>query len=679
MSRYSSGNSYSQLRRVVLLLGIVVILPTLCLVWFLLQTVKNERLAVRQRLIDFYQVRLDDAADAFEKRWLSNLEYLKSRVVPKSCWPYEVITDSAERITVDGLLIFDRQGNLLYPLIAESGTSQYDLPSDFDEAWELEFVSKDIESARRQYQLLADRADSEWIRIKAIMGLMRCLKKSGRLDEAIQRGYSVVNSVDTEWSDPAVLTQIGRIRIMLVGLLKEAGSENFTRELFRLLAGLEDGRFLTSECMAFPSSTRIFMFNQAITLAEDLKSGEGITEDLNILREMLIFEELSRQAASADVTMNTSDSLPEGKIEEIQLLDDRVYGMRYSARDRITFVFFTPESLRDYLNETVKDLEDSLVSCGIRDFSGRQIIAPADSMGETFIRKALSDTCLSGWQVELYYKNEDVFKSVADKQAALYIWSAILVIAIITGAGILAGRSLNRQIKLNRLKNDFIATVSHELKTPLASMRLLVDTLLEGRYRDQQQVHEYLELVSRENHRLSRMIENFLSFSRMERNKLTLDKTLTHPKHIINDAINSVKTGYHKSKCHLEVEIADDLPEIWVDPDGMVTVLVNLLDNACKYTYDDKKQIRLRVYHDQDRVCFEVSDNGMGMSKRTVKKIFDRFYQADQSLSRRTEGCGLGLSIVKFIIDAHRGKISVQSKPGDGSTFTVSIPANNHK
>jgi two-component system phosphate regulon sensor histidine kinase PhoR len=104
----------------------------------------------------------------------------------------------------------------------------------------------------------------------------------------------------------------------------------------------------------------------------------------------------------------------------------------------------------------------------------------------------------------------------------------------------------------------------------------------------------------------------------------------------------------------------------------MVTVLVNLLDNAYKYSYDDK-HIELRVFTEDSSVCFCVSDKGAGMSRRSAKKIFKRFYQVDRSLSRHAEGCGLGLSIAKFIVDAHKGSISVESKPGEGSTFTVRL------
>ena len=119
--------------------------------------------------------------------------------------------------------------------------------------------------------------------------------------------------------------------------------------------------------------------------------------------------------------------------------------------------------------------------------------------------------------------------------------------------------------------------------------------------------------------------------------------------------------------------IDENLPFVSADKDAMVTVIVNLLDNACKYSYNDK-QIEMRVFVESSQVCFSVKDNGIGMNRRVVKKIFDKFYQADDSLSRRAGGCGLGLSIVKFIVDAHKGRIIVKSEPGKGSVFTIKVP-----
>jgi signal transduction histidine kinase len=205
-------------------------------------------------------------------------------------------------------------------------------------------------------------------------------------------------------------------------------------------------------------------------------------------------------------------------------------------------------------------------------------------------------------------------------------------------------------------------------------MRLLVDTLRDGHCQDTQLVQDYLQMISKENARLSSLIEEFLTFSRMERNKAKFDQSLLQTEEIVRAALEAVGDRLQAPGCRLDLELAPEMPNIIGDRDALVTVLVNLLDNALKYSGEEKK-IRLRGFASDGHVHLEVQDNGVGFSRSAAKKIFDRFYQVDQTLARRAGGCGLGLSIVKFIVDAHHGSVTAQSQPGKGSCFTVQLPA----
>ncbi|MHC4737506.1 MAG: sensor histidine kinase [Planctomycetota bacterium] len=310
----------------------------------------------------------------------------------------------------------------------------------------------------------------------------------------------------------------------------------------------------------------------------------------------------------------------------------------------------------------------------IVDGSGKYIsgMEKPTPTAEAFLRSSIGGH-FPDWQVELYFRGNDIFDSTASKQTAIYLWTGALVVVLILAAGGFATQAVGKQIRLNRLKNDFIATVSHELKTPLSSMRVLVDTLLEGNYEGEKTATDYLHLISKENERLSRLIDNFLTFSRMERNKKAFDIGRVRPAEIAQTAAEAVQTKLIKDKCRLDVSIDEGLPDVSADKDAMVTVLINLLDNAYKYSYDNKR-IELRVFREDSFICFLVKDDGIGMTRRQTKKIFDRFYQADSSLSRQAEGTGLGLAIVKFIVDAHKGQIRVDSKVSFGSVFKVLLP-----
>ncbi|HVW07318.1 MAG TPA: HAMP domain-containing sensor histidine kinase [Bryobacteraceae bacterium] len=261
------------------------------------------------------------------------------------------------------------------------------------------------------------------------------------------------------------------------------------------------------------------------------------------------------------------------------------------------------------------------------------------------------------------------FDLVAKRRIASYVWIGLLAIALVAVSALAAGQLLKRQWQIAALKTDLVAAVSHELKTPVASVRVLVDTLLTDEQPDAAKTRDYLELIAGENHRLGRLIENFLTFSRLERNRQRFEFTDVDP----GDVVKAAMKAQSGSASGLSVLISPDLPRIRADEDAMVTVLRNLLDNASKYTPGEKR-IAIRAYRENARVVFAVEDNGIGIAPSEQKRIFRRFYQVDRRLTRDGGGCGLGLSIVEFIVRAHGGTIHVESEPGQGSTFFVAVP-----
>lgn len=297
---------------------------------------------------------------------------------------------------------------------------------------------------------------------------------------------------------------------------------------------------------------------------------------------------------------------------------------------------------------------------------------------ETLIDKAIATISigplLPGWRLALSADNHALFDTAADRKITAYLWTGSAVVAAMTVLAFFIARSFGRQVQLARLKNDLVATVSHELKTPLTAMRALVETLLDAEKFDEKTTREYIELLARENTRLSRLIDNFLTFSRLERNKFNFKFERVRPQQIVDDAIAAIGERRHQPACHFESHTQPDLPLVLADHDALTTALINLLDNAWKYTGSEKR-ITLRAEAQNGGVRFAVEDNGIGISTQESRRIFHRFYQVDRNLTRSVEGCGLGLSIVESIVEAHRGSVSVDSEIGKGSTFAIKIPA----
>ena len=299
---------------------------------------------------------------------------------------------------------------------------------------------------------------------------------------------------------------------------------------------------------------------------------------------------------------------------------------------------------------------------------------PPGKESERFFLSLPAEMSMPGWRLALSLNDQRLFDTAADQRIATYVWIGVLVFATVIVLAALALRLVRRQVALTQLRNDLVANVTHELKTPLSSMRLLVDTLLNSQPLHEQTAREYLQLIAQENLRLSRLIDNFLTFSRMERNKYAFGFREVPAADIVEGAITAVSERIHVPGCQFTTQIAPDLPSVLADADAMVTAVVNLLDNAYKYS-GEEKQISLSAGAQDGSVFFAVKDNGIGLSPRDTKRIFKRFFQVDQRLSRSRGGCGLGLSIVKFIVSAHHGAVRVESQPGRGSTFIISLPA----
>jgi len=739
----STGN---QLRWVVLLLAIAIILPTVCLLWFMSQAVGNQSLAIRQKLSVSYLQRLEILSNRIDDLWSARISVIEDETAVQS-QPIEIFdrhtgrdSGTNEPNICNAVMIYDRMGKLVYPV---TGGDDYpnEFPPGFNLAWNAEFTDKNYPRAIQLYEQFVDSADDGYyLRYSALLGQIRCLRKSGEFDQAVTLCREMTYGKIPEDVSVSSVALIAKARILLVNLKSQTQEgvgrsdlENLIGSAINYIPGSGSGFLL------MPSGTRIFLLRKALEIIEKSEWAQELNAQVLRAKELLSAEELSTAAIERYDTGTISEPYSEKDANDLVSIlsatQEMIEGVEFSglteqvieeAKQQIskvldayqarkvgagpfsrpafaTFESWSEDSLRRlelpedtfgiYHNSGGKtyllltkakeflldfdlsgaDFEELGVSYRITDSFGTYACGLKNPEKAAFLTAPLGKYFPS-WNVEIHFKDIDIFETTADKQKVVYLWTGLLAIAVMFAAGLLATRVVGKQIRINRLKNDFIATVSHELKTPLASMRVLVDTLLEGSYRDQQQVTDYLQLISKENERLSGLIDNFLTFSRMERNKQSFAMSRTSPAAIARDAAEAVKTKFSMGQCKFEVNIREDLPEVSADRDAMITVLINLLDNAYKYSYDNK-QIELRVSPEDSLVCFYVSDNGRGMSRRSVRKIFNRFYQADSSLSRHVEGCGLGLSIAKFIVDAHKGTISVESKSDKGSTFTVKLPA----
>jgi len=244
---------------------------------------------------------------------------------------------------------------------------------------------------------------------------------------------------------------------------------------------------------------------------------------------------------------------------------------------------------------------------------------------------------------------------------------------ILGGLGFLA-YAIRRERRLNELKSEFISNVSHELKTPLSIISMFGEMLAEGRTKSPEQAHEYAEIIWRESVRLGRLIDNVLDFAKMERGMGVYEFGEADLGEVVERAVELSSRRVHGAEMTITSEIEPELPMVHkLDANAFTLAVMNLIDNAIKYAVDGKK-IAVTLKRDGDRLVLAVRDWGSGIDPEEHERIFERFYRSRAVRLKPIRGSGIGLALVQHIAHAHGGEAVVDSKVGEGSTFSISIP-----
>jgi len=653
-AKLGSGGHDRGLWPVLLLMLVAVLVPTAGVLWFMSQAVNQQRDVARQRLSEAYRGQLGLLRERLDSNWEQRAAGLSSRMGHNA--PPMVFQQTISAGLADSVIYLAPDGSVAYPapttwpsfgvgvampFLGDTADPAERRP-DWIEARALESRRETLAAAAAAYARMANEKDNS-LAARAVQAQVRCLVQSGNKEAAIQ----VIQQQFGRGRLAAVADRQGRIiaadeQLLVLNLLPREDHRYLSaaRRLHAMLTNYERSEL--------PSAQRLFLMEEM----RALKPGQYLSEFPTYDAEALAARFLDADRARAGDSVLRLSGTPD--IWKLTSTDGRIIGL-YRSETVLA-------SIRRFLDQQnfSKDLQFA--------------VTPPGAKAVHYDEETPAGPRLPGWQITLTLQNSEQFDAIARRQMASYVWIGFLVITAMALLALVAGQALRRQMRLASLKTDLVAAVSHELKTPLSSMRLLVDTLLDDPKFDPQKTREYLELIANENSRLSRLIDNFLTFSRMERDRQKFKFGETTPAKIAEAAVAAAGERFHSPQCRLDVDVAPGLPPLHADDDALVTALLNLLDNAYKFTPQEKR-IKLRAYCESGRVCFDVADNGIGLSPREQKKVFRRFYQVDRQLARQAGGVGLGLSIVEFIVKAHSGKIQVSSQPGAGSTFTISLPA----
>jgi signal transduction histidine kinase len=343
---------------------------------------------------------------------------------------------------------------------------------------------------------------------------------------------------------------------------------------------------------------------------------------------------------------------------------------------------FKPEFIRnrliaEYLTHDFPNPDQAIVVRVVAD-DGSIVYETAPTPNGRFeVERALETPSLRGLRLALRYKDLSIEQDV--RRWEMGTLALIGFIDLMLGAGLfLVYSNVRREAHLSRLKSDFVANVSHELKTPLALIRLFAETLELGRVPTEDKARQYYRVINKESQRLTQLINNILDFSRIEAGRKEYRFALTNVGRIVSDVLEAYRFQIEQQGFELKVDVEPDLPEVEADNEALGQALLNLVNNAIKYS-GETRSIALTVRGVGDQVVISVADRGIGVPKAEHRKIFEKFYRGEASLVHETKGSGLGLSLVEHIMEAHGGSVEIESTPGKGSTFTLLLPRTQKK
>lgn len=280
---------------------------------------------------------------------------------------------------------------------------------------------------------------------------------------------------------------------------------------------------------------------------------------------------------------------------------------------------------------------------------------------------------LPTWSLALYREGSSLFASLIQPEKGLFLYIFIAILIILSCGLFFTLLTINNEINLSRMKSNFISTVSHEFRSPLTSIRQMAEMLVRGRVTSKEKQQKYYTTILQQSERLSHLIENILDFSKIEEGHKVFRFERADIIPVVKEIVETFQKLTGDDGFQINLKIPDPLPQIVFDRVAIAQVFHNLIDNACKYS-GESRIIEVYLYSDVNWVAISIRDQGIGITKEEQEKIFSRFYRAGEELSQTVKGSGIGLTIVKQIVDAHHGEITLESSPGKGSIFTVKLP-----
>jgi signal transduction histidine kinase len=696
-------------KRAILLFAAIVLILSVILTVFAIREAERDKL-VKQTEIDqeheIIATSVDEQIAAIiGKSEVASLKLLRSA---QGMRDENQLAEVAKKIKesermVDEIFSIDRTGRISFPLfqplynlngdaeLGAKGPSKIENDPLFVSAEAAEFKTRNYSLAIDNYrQLLRSTSDGS-SRALLLNRIARCYKLSGNSGAALRTYNQIVSDYPIESSaDGIPYALIALFQMGTIHTERDRNSESIEAYLELHDALLEP--------------------KWSISQAQFRYQLDQVKDKLNSLRQRVNREDLGKDIASRWTEAEQLEQKRLRRMETIQTIAQKmqsIFSMHELDSANETSPFFrlaeTTEREPLLISYTFPDsdsmfgfsmdyefLEKEIMPSILARLPSRegfvvQIVDEGDFViaREEIPEELSADPLLSysrgftdnipSWVVRIYQTSPSEAERRFSLRRNIYVLSVVVVIVAILFGGIMAIRGTAKELRLAKLKSDFVSTVSHEFRTPLTSIRYLAELLQRGRVKEESKKQQYYESITHESERLSRLIENILDFSKIEAGMKEYEFEETDVAEMCKDVISRFQEQVTPEEFALESEIAEDLPKIFADKEALPRALFNLLDNAVKYS-GDSRNIKFRSWSDKNKIFLQVEDQGIGIKKDDQDKVFEKFYRSGNIQNSTIKGSGIGLTIVFHIIEAHGGEVIFESELGKGTEVTLQIP-----
>ncbi len=411
---------------------------------------------------------------------------------------------------------------------------------------------------------------------------------------------------------------------------------------------------LVASFLGFRVAVRITKPIKEITQIASLITKGQFEKRINLIEEDEIGQLASSINFMASTLNDTINSIKDKNIKMEATLSSVMNGIiAIDSKNKILFI---------------NPVAFSLLNIKDKDIIGKHFLQVVrNNQLDDFLKTIIKESNFQDIEICLDYPEEKILKIYTNPIRHIDKEDVMGIIIVV--------QDITELRKLERMRSEFVANVSHELKTPLTSIKGFVETLKGGAIEDQEAAIKFLNIIEDEADRLNRLISDILSLSELENKKNRNNFETIDINNTILEVVSMLTNQAMKKNIIVSSDLTKHIMQIYGDKDKFKQMIINLLDNAIKYTPDNGK-VKVQAYDNANSIIINIIDNGIGISKEHIPRLFERFYRVDRARSRRVGGTGLGLAIVKYIIKLFNGEINVESTVGKGTKFQIILPHN---